>query len=76
MITLWKYGNLKHKTMKPKDEALRIYNLMVVDFSIDKAQSKACALVCIDELLKYATKYGLPGDDDWYAAVKEEIEKL
>ena len=62
--------------MTPKEKALSIYNRMVVDFSIDKEQSKACALVYIDEWLKYASKHGLPGDDDWYQEVKQEIEKL
>ena len=62
--------------MTPKEKALSIYNRMVVDFTIDKEQSKACALVCADELIQYASNYGLPYDDEWYQEVKQEIEKL
>ena len=58
--------------MTPKEKAEDIYNKMVVDLTIEKAQSRACALVCVDALIEH----GEPDDVNYWKAVKQELEKL
>ena len=62
--------------MTPKEKALSIYDRMVVDFTIDKEQSKECALVCADELLEYANSHGFIELKEFYKEVKKEIQKI
>ena len=63
--------------MTPKEKAEELYNRMIVDFTIDKWQSKQCALIAVDEILSvidrdanYQNVYA------YFLEVKQEIEKL
>lgn len=49
--------------MSPRDEAYSLYNKMVVDLIIDKEQSKLCALVAVNEIIKQFV--------GWYNKMKE-----
>jgi hypothetical protein len=64
--------------MTPQEKALELYNRMIVDFTIDKWQSKQCALIAVDELIKYSPNKPIDEYDpiDYFKQVKQEIEKL
>jgi len=38
--------------MTPKQKAENLYNRMVVDFQMDKWQSRECALITVDEVIE------------------------
>jgi hypothetical protein len=38
--------------MTPKEKAENLYNRMVVDFQMDKWQSRECALITVDEVIE------------------------
>ena len=69
--------------MTPKQKANSIYDKMVVDFTIDKEQSKLCALVAVQEIIQSEPSY--PSNVDWddcggthqyyYEAQREEAIK-
>ena len=65
--------------MKPKEKAQELYNKMIVDMSIEKEQSKLCAIVTVDEILSMGI---MAESGDWNMAkeywqeVKHELEKL
>lgn len=71
--------------MKPQEKALSIYNKMIVDFKIDKWQTKQCALVAVEEIIQ-TLNYDLRDIDvvgnnlfdliKYWREVKTEIEKL
>ena len=54
--------------MTPKEKANQLYNKMVVDFSIDHWQTKQCALVAVDEIIK--------SNELDYFMTKDEIDSL
>lgn len=58
--------------MTPKEKANDIYNRMVLDYSIDKWQTKGCALVAVDEILKICEVSQI----DYWTLVKQEIEDI
>ena len=66
--------------MTPQEKALNLYNRMIVDFTIDKWQSKQCALIVVDELEKQeATLLNYNSESyssEYWQEVKQEIEKL
>ena len=62
--------------MTPKEKADNLYNRMVVDFNIDKFQSKQCALVAVDEIIKAHVHNEGVRHLKWWEEVKQEIEKL
>jgi ABC-type proline/glycine betaine transport system substrate-binding protein len=55
--------------MTPTEKADDLLARMTVDFSIDAWQSKQCALVAVDEILK-----ALGYEDEFWLRVKKEIE--
>ena len=65
--------------MTPQEKALNLYNRMIVDFTIDKWQSKHCALIAVDEIID-TIEYSSQADETskiiYWDKVKEEIEKL
>ena len=65
--------------MTPQEKALNLYNRMIVDFTIDKWQSKQCALIAVDEIID-TIEYSSQADEIskiiYWDKVKEEIEKL
>jgi hypothetical protein len=65
--------------MTPQEKALDLYNRMIVDFTIDKWQSKQCALIAVDEIID-TIEYSSQADETskiiYWDKVKEEIEKL
>lgn len=62
--------------MTPKEKADNLYNRMVVDFNIDKFQSKQCALVAVDEIIKAHVHNEGVRHLKWWEEVKQEIEKI
>lgn len=58
--------------MTSKQKAEELYNKMIVDFTIDKWQSKQCALVAVDEILDNCYEVMKP----FWLEVKQEIESL
>jgi hypothetical protein len=61
--------------MTAKEKAKDLYNKMIVDFTIDKWQSKQCALVAVDEIMNALEENGSWNYDYWNE-VKQEIESL
>jgi hypothetical protein len=66
-----------------KQKAEKLYNKMVVDFDMDKWQSRECALIAVDEILlnmifwEPANPYGLEiNKRRYWQEVKEELEKI
>jgi hypothetical protein len=43
-----------------------------IPYGINKAIAKECALIAVDEILKYCTREA----DEYFKEVKQEIEKL
>jgi hypothetical protein len=66
--------------MNPKEKANNLFNKMIVDFNIDKWQSKQCALIAVDEIIKLDYNvleyYGNLSSTEYWQEVKQEIEKL
>jgi hypothetical protein len=63
--------------MKPKEKAQELYNKMVVDMSIEKEQSKLCAIVTVDEILYFIhTDVFSYTNEEYWQEVKHELEKL
>jgi hypothetical protein len=67
--------------MTPKDKAVELveeYTRNVEDISVYEA--RICALIAIDNLLKFMDKFDLdlelPHQLQWWRQVKEEIENL
>lgn len=56
--------------MTPSQKADNLLVRMTVDFSIDAWQSKQCALVAVDEIIK-----ALGYEDEYWLKVKKEIEE-
>ena len=54
--------------MTPKEKASELLDSMTVDFAIDRWQSKQCALVAVDEILK-----ALGYKDEYWLQVKKEL---
>jgi crotonobetainyl-CoA:carnitine CoA-transferase CaiB-like acyl-CoA transferase len=62
--------------MTPKQKASNLYDKMTVDFSIDKWQTKQCALIAVDELI-YETQFEVPNiRQKYWQEVKKELEKI
>ena len=64
--------------MKPKEKAkelfYRFYGIEPVQpiyIGMDKVQAKQCALICVDEILKFHDRI----DVDYWLEVKQEIKK-
>jgi hypothetical protein len=60
-----------------KYKADQLIRKMTIDFSIELEQSKLCAIVAVDEILDFITKY----DNHWldytyWQEVKDELEDL
>jgi hypothetical protein len=75
--------NIKDESMTPRQKAETLYNKMVVDFEMDKWQSKQCALLAVDEILlnmifwEPANPYGLEiNKRRYWQKVKEELENI
>jgi hypothetical protein len=62
--------------MTPKQKASNLYDRMTVDFTIDKWQTKQCALIAVDELI-YETQFEVPNiRQKYWQEVKKELEKI
>ena len=55
-----------------KDKAKELVNKFLQIYDGRVPQAKQCALICVDEMIKYGDKRGL----NWLRDVKQEIEKL
>lgn len=65
----------------PQQEAQNIYNEMIVDFLMEKWQSKQCALKAVEMLISSHNKWddnAQTNTEEYYywQEVKEEIEKI
>ena len=62
--------------MTPKEKALELYNKMY-DYSLFEEEAKRCALIAVDEIIEANPyKLSLEGKFNFWAEVKQEIEKL
>jgi hypothetical protein len=73
--------------MIPKDKAIELFNKMC-DYKLDHSDAKRCALIAVDELIKYhddlmdVVRYELPSNIvavipyKYWEDVKKEIEAL
>jgi len=60
-----------------KHKADQLIRKMTVDFSIEFEQSKLCAIVAVDEMLDFITKYDNHMlDYTYWQEVKDELEDL
>jgi len=60
-------------------QLVEMYNELAKDFTKGvsmKEFSKQCALIAIEEVLKYSKAHGFIGLTDEYLEIKKEIEKL
>lgn len=57
--------------MTPKEKAEYLIRKMTIDFSIEYAQSKLCAIVCCDEILNTEI-----ADEKYWQKVKQELDNL
>jgi len=55
-----------------KDKARELINKFLQIYDGRVPQAKQCALICVDEMIKYGDKRGL----NWLREVKQKIEKL
>lgn len=66
--------------MTPKEKASQLLDDMIVDFNIDKWQSKQCALMLVDEVLEALTDYpyGVQNlyHQEYWKDIKQELNKL
>ena len=58
--------------MTTKDKARELINKFLQIYDGRVPQAKQCALICVDEMIKYGDKRGL----NWLREVKQKIEKL
>jgi hypothetical protein len=63
------------KEMTAKEKAEHLIRQMTVDFNIEYAQSKLCALICCDEVLEHLQLHDIVMIDYW-DRVKLELQKL
>ena len=57
--------------MSPKEKAKQLLRRMTVDMSIDKWQTKKCALIAVDEIISATGDH----TTSYWEQVKEEIKK-
>ena len=60
-------------------QLVEMYNELAKDFTKGvsmKEFSKQCALIAVEEVLKYSKAHGFIGLTDEYLEIKKEIEKL
>ena len=64
--------------MKPKEKAQELLNKFdeTMNFFTPQRFAKQCALIAVDEVLKYSKAHGFIGLTEEYQQVKKEIEKL
>ena len=64
--------------MKPKEKAQELLNKFdeTMNFFTPQRFAKQCALIAVDEVLKYSKAHGFIGLTEEYQQVKQEIEKL
>jgi len=55
-----------------KEKARELINKFLQIYDGRVPQAKQCALICVDEMIKYGDKRGL----NWLREVKQKIEKL
>jgi len=63
------------KEMTAKEKAEHLIRQMTVDFNIEYAQSKLCAMICCDEVLEHLQPHDIVMID-YLDRVKLELEKL
>jgi predicted GNAT family N-acyltransferase len=59
----------------PKEEAEELFN-KYLEINSHYYQARDCALIAIEEVLKYSKAHGFIGLTEEYEQVKNEIEKL
>ena len=65
---------MKDLTAKEKAKELveQFYDIGLIDYH----EAKQCALIAVEEILKYSRAHGFIGLTEEYEQVKQEIEKL
>ena len=64
--------------MTPKEKAEELVEKYdeTLTYLESKSKAKQCALIAVDEILKYSKAHGFIGLTEEYEQVKKEIEKL
>jgi hypothetical protein len=69
--------NIKDKAAELVDKYMNIKNIKLSDYSrIYLPTAKQCALIAVDEVLKFSKAHGFIGLTEEYKQVKQEIENL
>jgi hypothetical protein len=69
--------SIKDKAEKLVDEFMNIKNIKLSDYSrIYLPTAKQCAIIAIDQVLKYSKAHGFIGLTEEYEEIKTEIENL
>ena len=63
--------------MTPKEKAEQILDRFYFDTTLDEPeQAKDCALIAVDEIIKFGNEQGIREPMMYWYKVKQEIEKL
>ena len=62
--------------MTPKEKADELVNKYYGYYTVHMSIARKCALIAVDEVLKYSKSHGFIGLTEEYQQVKQEIEKL
>jgi hypothetical protein len=69
--------NIKDKAEELVNEYMNIKNIKLSDYSrIYLPTAKQCAIIAIEQVLKYSKAHGFIGLTEEYQQIKNEIEKL
>jgi hypothetical protein len=69
--------NIKDKAEELVNEYMNIKNIKLSDYSrIYLPTAKQCAIIAIDQVLKYSKAHGFIALTEEYQQIKNEIEKL
>ena len=67
---------LEKTKMTPKEEAKNLLDRMTVDMSIDKFQTKECAIVAVNRIIEFGNELGLREPMMHWYKVREELKKI
>lgn len=61
----------------PKEKAEQILNRFYFDTTLDEPeQAKDCALIAVDEIIKFGNEQGIREPMMYWHKIKEELQKL
>jgi hypothetical protein len=63
-------------SMTPKEKAFSLYFKYIRDVIADNEKAKQCAIIAVDEIIKFGNQMGIREPMMYWHDVKQEIEKL